>query len=100
MNTSALELCAGWLEAFGSGVKARSPRLDARAKRKALTDVLPSKFATVEEQFAQLDDLIIQFRGTEAGDRFVAAWFNARRVVDTGRRANKPAPAPAPAPTH
>ena len=66
----------------------------ARAKRKALTDVLPSKFATVEEQFAQLDDLIIQFRGTEAGDRFVAAWFNARRVVDTGRRANKPAPAP------
>jgi hypothetical protein len=28
----------------------------------------------------------------------VDAWFNARRVVDTGRRANKPTP-PAPAPT-
>ena len=70
----------------------------ARARRKALTDVLPSKFAAVEEQFAQLDDLVIQFRGSDAGDRFVDAWFNARRVVDTGRRANKPSPAPAPAP--
>lgn len=70
----------------------------ARAKRKALTEALPSQFAVVEDQFSELDDLIIQFRGTEASDRFVEAWFNARRVVDTGRRAAKPAPA-APAPT-
>jgi hypothetical protein len=55
--------------------------------------------AAVEETFAELDDLIIQFRGTKAGDRFVEAWFNGRRVVDTGRRSNKPAPStPADAP--
>jgi hypothetical protein len=64
----------------------------ARAERKALTDALPGQFATVEESFSELDDLAIQFRGTEAGDRFVDAWFNARRVVDTGRRAAKPNP--------
>lgn len=71
----------------------------ARAHRKALTDALPAQFATVEEQFAELDDLIVQINTTAAGQRFVDAWFNARRVVDTGRRANRPAPAPVPAPT-
>jgi hypothetical protein len=65
--------------------------IGARAKRKALTESLPGRFAAVEEQYAELDDLIIQFRGTEAGDRFVEAWFNARRVFDTGRRAGRPA---------
>ena len=69
-----------------------------RAKHKALTDALPGQSATTEEMFAVLDDLILQFRGTPAGDRFVDAWFNARRVVDLGRRAAKAAPAPAPAP--
>jgi hypothetical protein len=68
----------------------------ARAKRKALTNALPGQFALVEEQFAELDDLVIQFRATEAGDRFAEAWFNARRVVDTGRRAAKPNPAATP----
>ena len=48
----------------------------------------------MENQFAELDDMIIQFRGTPEGDRFVDAWFNARRVVDLGRRAAKPNPAP------
>ena len=68
----------------------------ARARRKAMTDALPGQFAAVEEQFAGLDDLVIQFRGTPVGDQFVDAWFNARRVVDTGRRAAKPNPPPAP----
>jgi hypothetical protein len=65
----------------------------ARARRKAITDALPSQFAATEEKFAELDDLVIQFRGSEASDRFVEAWFNARRVVDTGRRAARPNPA-------
>ena len=64
--------------------------VSARARRKALTGALPGQFAEVEEQFSELDDLVIQFRGTEAGDRFVEAWFNARRVIDTGRRAARP----------
>lgn len=71
----------------------------ARSERKARTDALPGNFAAVEAKFAILDDLIIQFNGTEVGDRFVDAWFNARRVIDTGRRANKPTPPPEPPPT-
>ena len=72
-----------------------TPR-SARSDRKAMTNALPGQFAIVEEKFALLDDLIIQFHGTELGDRFMDAWFNARRVIDTGRRANKPTPAPVP----
>jgi hypothetical protein len=69
----------------------------ARARRKAITDALPGRFAATEEKFAELDDLVIQFRGSEAGDRFVEAWFNARRVIDIGRRAAKAVPASPPA---
>ena len=67
----------------------------ARSARKAKTNALPVQTAAVEAQFAVLDDLIVQFNATPAGQHFVDAWFNARRVIDTGRRANKPAP-PAP----
>ena len=72
--------------------------LGARAKRKALTDALPGQCAAVEAQFAALDDLVVQFRGTDAGNKFVDAWFNARHVVDAGHRFNKPTPAPATTP--
>ena len=74
-----------------------APR-SARARHKAITDALPGQFAAAEDKFSELEDLVLQFRGTAAGDRFVDAWFNARRVVDTGRLANRPTP-PAPAPT-
>lgn len=70
----------------------------ARAKRKAMSSQLPGQFAAVEQQFSGLDDLIIQFRGTPAGDLFVDAWFNARHVVDLGHHTTHPAPAPATAP--
>ena len=77
----------------------------ARARRKALTGQLPSAFSRVEEEFAILDDLILQFDDrTGPGHEFVEAWFNARRVQDTGRRSARAAeparaisPAPAPA---
>jgi hypothetical protein len=62
----------------------------ARSKRKALTNSLPGKFSAVEDQFSDLDDLIIQFGSTEAGQEFVEAWFNARHVTPLGRRAAKP----------
>ena len=51
---------------------------------------------SVEEEFANLDDLVIPFGDTATGSAFVDAWFNARKVVDLGRRATKPNPAPAP----
>jgi len=63
----------------------------ARARRKALTEALPAKFAATEEKFAELDDLVVRYNGTKTGKEFVAAWFNARRVADLGRRAAKPA---------
>jgi len=64
--------------------------IGARSKRKALTAGLPGKFAAVEEQFSDLDDLIIQFGTTEAGKEFIDAWFTARHVTPLGRRAAKP----------
>lgn len=70
----------------------------ARAKRKAMSNQLPGQFAAVEQQFTVLDDLILQFRGTPAGELFVDAWFNARHVMDLGHHATQPAPAPAPSP--
>ena len=69
----------------------------SRAKRKALTDQLPNDVRGIEGKFANLDDLVIQFGESATGSAFVDAWFNARKVVDLGRRAAKPAPAPAPA---
>ena len=74
--------------------------LGARAKRKALTHGLPGQFSAVEQQFRDLDDLVVQFRDNTGGtgDQFVTAWFNSRHVSDLGiRHAAPPAPAPTPA---
>ncbi len=80
---------------FGMAVGAPA---GARAKRKALTGQLPQDVRAIETKFAGLDDLVIQFDGTTEGSALVDAWFNARKVVDLGRRAAKPAPAPTPMP--
>jgi hypothetical protein len=73
----------------------------ARAERKALTDALPDDFRTVEAAFAALDDLVVQFPDADEphpqAQEFMDAWFNARKVVDLGRRAAKPNP-PTPPP--
>ncbi len=79
------------------GVAVGAPA-SARARRKALTGQIPNDARNIEAKCAELDDLVIQFADTAAGDEFVGAWFNARKVVDLGRRAAKPAPVPAPAP--
>jgi hypothetical protein len=68
----------------------------ARAGRKALTDSLPRDASDLEAKFAALDDLVIQFDESPKGAEFVAAWFNARQVVDLGRRAAKPTPSSTP----
>jgi hypothetical protein len=71
----------------------------ARARRKALTEQLPAAFRAAEEEFATLDDLILQFDDAGGpGTHFIDSWFNARRVQDTGRRSARPAPPPAGAP--
>ena len=40
--------------------------------------------ADMLEQVADLDDLVLQFDGTDAGKRFIEAWKRARIIVDTG----------------
>ena len=71
--------------------------ISARSQRKTLTRQLPDDFRDAEEEFATLDDLILQFDDAGGpGTRFVESWFNARRVQDTGRRSARP-PTPPPA---
>jgi hypothetical protein len=68
------------------------------ADRKALTTQMRTKFNAVEQKFAALDDLILNFNGTAAGRALVAAYQAARVVRDLGGSPSTPAPTPAPAP--
>jgi len=54
--------------------------------------------AALLEQLVDLDGLILQYRGTELGQRFVNEWQQARIIVDVGHRFKPDAPTPAPAP--
>jgi len=64
-------------------------------KKEVATDV-----AALVSDVAAMDDLVMQFDGTDAGKRFIAAWQQARMIVDTGGGHNStPAPTPAPAAT-
>ena len=40
--------------------------------------------ADLVDQLSDLDDLILQFDGTELGKRFIEAWKRARIIVDSG----------------
>ena len=92
-NIAALD--AAW-QRYSTAVGAP---LGARSRRKALTGQLPGDFRAAEQEFAALDDLILQFDDAGgAGTRFIDSWFNARRVQDTGRRSARPATPPPPAP--
>jgi hypothetical protein len=65
------------------------------ADRKALTAQLRKQFNAVEQKFASLDDLILNFNGTPAGHALVAAYQAARIVRDLGGSPAKPEPVPA-----
>jgi hypothetical protein len=73
----------------------------ARAGRKAKTADMRPRTRRVDGILSGMDDLIVQFRGTAAGDLFVEGYFNARRI---GGRApgeeagGGPAPTQPPAP--
>ena len=69
------------------------------ADRKAMTAQLRARFNAVEEKFAALDDLILNFNTTATAHALVAAYQAARVVRDLGGSPSKPAPAPAPTPT-
>lgn len=66
------------------------------ATRGVLRRNLETHVAGLMAAVEDLDDLVIQFSGTEAGDRFVGAWKNARKIVDAGHgpKADDPVPPP------
>ena len=61
-------------------------------KKEVETDV-----AALVSAVTDMDDLVLQFDGTPAGQRFIAAWKQARMIVNTGGgHSSTPTPAPAP----
>jgi hypothetical protein len=65
------------------------------ADRKGLTQQLRDKFNAVETKFAGLDDMILQFGATPAGQSLIASHQAARVVRDIGGGPN-PTPPPTP----
>jgi hypothetical protein len=58
-------------------------------KKEVATDV-----AALVVQVTAMDDLVLQFDGTDAGKRFIQAWKAARIIVDTGGGHSSPPPTP------
>jgi hypothetical protein len=58
-------------------------------KKEVATDV-----AALVVQVTSMDDLVLQFDGTDAGKRFIEAWKSARMIVDTGGGHAAPPPTP------
>ena len=52
--------------------------------RSTLLKEVDTDTADLLEQVADMDDLVLQFDGTDAGKRFIEAWKRARIIVDTG----------------
>jgi hypothetical protein len=52
--------------------------------RSALLKEVETDIAALVEFVNDMDDMALQFDGTEAGRRFVEAWKRARIIVDTG----------------
>jgi len=68
------------------------------ADRKALTGQMRDRFNAVEDKFAVLDDMILQFNTTPAGRALIAAYQTSRVVRDLGAGPSpKQPPTPPPA---
>ena len=52
-----------------------------------LPDLFPTICALPITKVETLDDLVLQFDGTPAGQSFIAAWKQARLIVDSGHGA-------------
>lgn len=58
--------------------------VNAIGERSTLTAGLLPKSREIAELFDQMDDLALQFRGTPAGDAFVATWLASGQIIDRG----------------
>ena len=52
--------------------------------RSALLKEVETDVAALLEKVSDMDDLVVQFDGSEPGKRFIEAWKRARIIVDSG----------------
>lgn len=64
--------------------------------RSTLLKELDTDVAALVEMVNDLDDLVLQFDGTDAGKRFIEAWKRARIIVDAGGNGGTPPKTPTP----
>lgn len=64
--------------------------------RGTLLKEIETDTAGLMEAISNLDDLVLQFHGSEIGLRFIEAWKRARILVDIGHTSNGEDPAPTP----
>jgi hypothetical protein len=65
--------------------------------RSTLIKEVETSTAGLLDEVSDLDDLVLQFDGTDAGLQFIAAWKHARNIVDAGHGPGAdPAPPAAP----
>lgn len=62
--------------------------------RGTLLKELDTDVAALVEMVNDMDDLVVQFDGTEDGKRFIEAWKRARIIVDAGGNGGTPAKTP------
>ncbi len=65
--------------------------------RSTLIKEIETDTAGLLDDLKNLDDLVLQFDGSETGLRFIEAWKQVRQVVDIGHTTNGDTPAPTPA---
>lgn len=95
------DITAGAVNDLDSAITAFADYLTAPQQaistRKSLTDQLRDRFNAVETMFGQLDDMILRFNKTAAGQAMIAAYHAARIVRDLGHGPSATPPTP-PAP--
>jgi hypothetical protein len=88
--------------AIGAFTKVMNNPRGQIVNRSTLLKEVDTDTAKLLEQVADLDDLVLQFDGTDAGKRFTEAWKRARIIVDTGGghgNGGTPTPTPPTPPT-
>jgi len=95
INAAAIASVNKEVEEYAAVVSAPQQSI---ADRKALTQQMRDRFNAVELLFAGLDDMILQFGATAAGQALIASHKAARIVRDSGGGSGGP-DSPAPPPT-
>lgn len=79
LTPGRVEALADAVAAFAAAMNAPREQVVSRA---TLLQELEDDVAALMKAVAALDDLVVQFSGAPAGDRFVAAWRRARIIID------------------